>query len=78
MYIKRNAESLLADILESGKVGIIIGARQVGKTTLVEHVLTGRDAVFINFDMAFQSNKSTLTTLLPSSPQALTRGPTIG
>lgn len=45
------AEALLEEILASGKVGIILGARQVGKTTLVEHVLTGRDALFLNFDV---------------------------
>lgn len=51
MYIKRDAEQLLEEILQSGKVGFVLGARQVGKTTLVEYVLAGRDAVFINFDL---------------------------
>jgi uncharacterized protein len=51
MYIKRIAESTLATLLQSSKVGIILGARQVGKTTLVEHVLSGRKAVFLNFDV---------------------------
>ena len=51
MYLKRAAESLLKEILASGKVGIIIGARQVGKTTLVEHVLAGQPALFLNFDI---------------------------
>ena len=51
MYLKRHAESLLKDMLASGKVGIILGARQVGKTTLVEHVLAKQDSVFLNFDV---------------------------
>jgi predicted AAA+ superfamily ATPase len=51
MYLKRSAESLLKHILEGEKVGIILGARQVGKTTLVKHVLDGRPAVFLNFDV---------------------------
>ena len=51
MYIKRIAEMTLAGILDGSKVGIILGARQVGKTTLVEHVLSGRKAVFLNFDV---------------------------
>jgi hypothetical protein len=38
-------------MLESGKVGMILGARQVGKTTLVRHVLAGRNALFLNFDV---------------------------
>ena len=51
MYLKRAAEQTLKDILASDKVGIILGARQVGKTTLVEHVLAGESAVFLNFDV---------------------------
>lgn len=51
MYIMRTAETLLSAILSSGKVGVILGARQVGKTTMVERVLAGRPAVFLNFDI---------------------------
>ena len=51
MYIKRIAEEPLGDILQSPRIGIILGARQVGKTTLVEHVLDGQSAVFLNFDI---------------------------
>ncbi|NCA71364.1 MAG: hypothetical protein EOM91_14960 [Sphingobacteriia bacterium] len=47
----RNAEARLKDILAEDKVGIILGARQVGKTTLVERVLAGKGAVFLNFDI---------------------------
>jgi len=51
MYIKRAAEQALKEILAGDKVGVILGARQVGKTTLVEHVLAGQPAVFLNFDV---------------------------
>lgn len=51
MYLKRAAEQPLKDILASNKVGVILGARQVGKTTLVEHVLAGQPAVFLNLDV---------------------------
>jgi len=51
MYLKRAAEQPLKDILASNKVGVILGARQVGKTTLVEHILAGQPAVFLNFDV---------------------------
>jgi uncharacterized protein len=51
VYVERLAESALGRILASGKVGIVVGARQVGKTTLVEHVLAGRKALFLNFDV---------------------------
>ena len=39
---KEQQKQPLKDILASDKVGIILGARQVGKTTLVEHVLAGQ------------------------------------
>jgi uncharacterized protein len=51
MYIKRLAENTLKDILTGDKIGIILGARQVGKTTLAEHVLSGQSALFLNFDV---------------------------
>lgn len=51
MYLKRIAEQPLVAMLDSNKVGILLGARQVGKTTLVEHVLAGQSAVFLNFDI---------------------------
>lgn len=51
MYIKRIAENDLQDALASGKVTLVVGARQVGKTTLVEQVLRGIDVKFLNFDV---------------------------
>lgn len=51
MYLNRTAEQPLKDILAGDKVGVILGARQVGKTTLVEHVLAGQPAVLLNFDV---------------------------
>jgi predicted AAA+ superfamily ATPase len=50
MYIQRIAEKTLNRILGGSKVGIVLGARQVGKTTLVEHVLAGRNTLSLNFD----------------------------
>ncbi len=51
MYLRRIAEALLKDILAGDKVGVILGARQVGKTTLVEHVLGNQPAAFLNLDV---------------------------
>jgi len=51
MYVKRVAQEALKAILARDKVGVILGARQVGKTTLVEHVLAGQPGVFLNFDV---------------------------
>ena len=51
MYLARQAENDLRRALTSGKVTLVLGARQVGKTTLVEEVLRGADAKFLNFDI---------------------------
>jgi len=51
MYLKRSAERALREIVASAKVGVILGARQVGKTTLIKHVVQRREAVFLNFDV---------------------------
>ena len=65
MYIPRIAEDRLKDILTSKKVGIILGARQVGKTTLVERVLSGAPAVFLNFDIAVDRARFVAASALP-------------
>ena len=51
MYLKREAEQILTPLLEGDKVTIILGARQVGKTTLVRHVLAGHSPLILNFDV---------------------------
>lgn len=51
MYLKRIAEQPFKELLVGNKVGVILGARQVGKTTLVEHGLAGRPVGFLNFDI---------------------------
>jgi predicted AAA+ superfamily ATPase len=51
VYLKRIAEQRLKDILSGDKVALILGARQVGKTTLVEHSLVEQPAEFLNFDI---------------------------
>jgi uncharacterized protein len=65
MYIKRIAESHLQAVLDSGKIGIVLGARQVGKTTLVEHVLERRRAVFLNFDVEIDKQRFLASATLP-------------
>ena len=65
MYINRLAEKELLRILDSGKVGIVVGARQVGKTTMVEHVLAGRKALFLNFDVEIDKQRFLAASVLP-------------
>ena len=39
MYIFRDLESVLSEAINDGKIIILYGARQTGKTTLIEHLL---------------------------------------
>ena len=55
MYIARQAEIQLRKALESGKVVILTGARQVGKTTLVQHLLASKHVTMLNFDIPFDA-----------------------
>lgn len=57
MYIQRMAEARFSEILAGQKIGIILGARQVGKTTLVEHALTGRKVLALNFDVEIDKQR---------------------
>jgi len=52
MYIKRDIGKEIQKRLFSGKVIILYGARQVGKTTLVKQILSQRkdDALYLNCD----------------------------
>ncbi len=56
-YISRLAAKRFEELLSSPKVLIVLGARQVGKTTLVEHALRGRDAAFLNLDNALDQQR---------------------
>lgn len=57
MYIKRIAEGILTKELKNSKILIILGARQVGKTTLVKHILANEKAVFLNLDVEVDKNR---------------------
>jgi hypothetical protein len=70
MYINRIAEQALAAILGGSKVGIVLGARQVGKTTLVQHVLQGSAALVLNFDVEVDKARFLAAAALPP-PEAL-------
>ncbi len=65
MYLKRQAERELRLALTSGKVIILLGARQVGKTTLVEQLLQGEDARFLNFDVEIDKTRFLAASPLP-------------
>ncbi len=65
MYLKRLAELTLREVISGVKVGIVLGARQVGKTTLVEHALQGAGALFLNFDVEVDKARFRAAAALP-------------
>jgi hypothetical protein len=79
MYIPRQAESLLHKALNSQKVVLLLGARQVGKTTLIRHILPKEGGLFLNLDLPVdQARLQAAASLTPlqalrslGNPQAL-------
>jgi len=65
MYIQRTAESRLLALLGGRKVVIVLGARQVGKTTLVQRVLAGRKVASLNFDIEIDKMRFLAASSLP-------------
>jgi predicted AAA+ superfamily ATPase len=65
MYLKRQAEAELRLALDSGKIVMLLGARQVGKTTLVERLLQGENAIFLNFDLEIDKTRFLAASSLP-------------
>ena len=65
MLIGRYAEKRFLKELSGGKVVILTGARQVGKTTLVQHVTASRKTVFLNFDIPFDLARFKAAAVLP-------------
>lgn len=45
-WIRRYYESLFASMLQEGKVMVLLGARQVGKTSLIKKMISERENVF--------------------------------
>jgi predicted AAA+ superfamily ATPase len=56
--IKRIAENKIKSRLFKGKVIIVYGARQVGKTTLVKHILNdfGKEGIYLNCELLSVQN----------------------
>lgn len=66
MYIKRAAENQLIDLLSNPKVIILLGARQVGKTTLMRRILQEHQGVILNLDI--EVDKDRLLTVSHMAP----------
>jgi predicted AAA+ superfamily ATPase len=76
--ITRIAEKILRDQLASAKVTVILGARQVGKTTLTKQVTTGRNTQFLNFDITTDLQRFVLASrMAPAQALAYLQSPDI-
>lgn len=65
-YIPRTAEEIFLKMLLSSKIVIVLGARQVGKTTLVQRTLKDKKALFLNLDIEIDKQRFlAAATLLP-------------
>ena len=67
MYIDRIAENKVKKLLKNPKVVILLGARQVGKTTLIEQVLKQHKSVILNLDV--EVDKARLLGISHLSPE---------
>ncbi len=74
MYISRIAEKNLKNALSKPKIIIILGARQVGKTTLVKHFLSGQKAFFLNLDIEIEKQRLKAAASLPPADGLKTFG----
>jgi predicted AAA+ superfamily ATPase len=74
MIINRAALPELLKILAEGKIAIVLGARQVGKTTLVSEGLRGRNALILNFDLPFDISRFKAASVLPPEDGMRTLG----
>jgi len=65
MIISRCAMPTFLKIINSGKTAIVVGARQVGKTTLVNEALKSQNMLLLNFDVPFDVARFKAASVLP-------------
>ncbi len=77
MYIPRIADKLIAGNLEkSKKILVVVGARQVGKTTSVKKSLEGKNFAYLNFDVAIDKERFlAAATLSPRDARSYFKNP---
>lgn len=73
-YIQRDAQGYLEKMLRSSKVVMVLGARQVGKTTLVQQTLKSRNALFLNLDIEVEKQRFLASATLPPQDAILSFG----
>jgi hypothetical protein len=64
MYIERQADKKIKELLETKKILLVLGARQVGKTTSVKNFLINKKFTYLNLDIEVDKNKLLAAFLL--------------
>lgn len=67
-FIKRNAGDLIQTWLGTRKVLLVLGARQVGKTTLLKNFFQNSKTTYLNLDV--ETDKHTLLRAAPLDPHS--------
>ncbi|MCK5807872.1 ATP-binding protein [bacterium] len=67
MFIDRVAAGILEKLLASKKIILLLGARQVGKTTLVKELLKSTKTLLLNLDIEVDTLKLLAAAKLPPS-----------
>lgn len=65
MYIQRIAENLLKKLLDGPEIVMLLGARQVGKTTLINRILQEHQGLILNFDIEIDKDRFLVVSHLP-------------
>jgi len=77
-YIPRTAEKIFSKMLLSSKVVMVLGARQVGKTTLVQRTLKDKKTLFLNLDIETDKQRFlAAATLSPTEAMLSLKNPEI-
>ncbi|MCD6116219.1 ATP-binding protein [bacterium] len=63
-FINRISESIIKKDFQSKKIILILGARQVGKTTLIRHILEDKNTSFLNFDIKIDKDRFLAASVL--------------
>jgi len=73
-YIKRLAEAKIKSWFESNKILLVLGARQVGKTTLLKHMFHSASSQFLNLDIEIDKQRLLAASSLPPSDALISLG----
>jgi len=78
MYINRIAENKVKELLDNPKVIIVLGARQVGKTTLIKRILQEHQGFILNLDIEVDKDRLlTVSHMAPSDAMKNLGGPSL-